>query len=265
MKVLQKKKDKKFTILHLTDTHLYHEDWMGEKGECLRNTVNFLVGQAKPDLITISGDLAWTGQYDSYEDFAGWMDGYGIPWAPVFGNHDNQNGPEAVAKAADILLARKTCLLEAGDLATACRRLLVCANEDVGLAYPSIIPIVKAAVDTALQLGMPEARIPLANAVVLVATAPKSNSVYNAINSAMEDVAAGKAGPIPRQLQNKHFDGADAAVKGQHYKYPHSFPNHYVEQQYLPDELKDRRYYTYDDNKTEQTFREYWEKIKRKG
>ena len=156
-------------------------------------------------------------------------------------------------------------LLEAGDLATACRRLLVCANEDVGLAYPSIIPIVKAAVDTALQLGMPEARIPLANAVVLVATAPKSNSVYNAINSAMEDVAAGKAGPIPRQLQNKHFDGADAAVKGQHYKYPHSFPNHYVEQQYLPDELKDRRYYTYGDNKTEQTFREYWDKIKRKG
>ncbi len=156
-------------------------------------------------------------------------------------------------------------LLEAGDLATACRRLLVCANEDVGLAYPSIIPIVKAAVDTALQLGMPEARIPLANAVVLVATAPKSNSVYNAINTAMEDVSAGKAGPIPRQLQNKHFDGADAAVKGQHYKYPHAFPNHYVEQQYLPDELKGRRYYTYGDNKTEQAFREYWDKIKRKG
>ena len=156
-------------------------------------------------------------------------------------------------------------LLEAGDLATACRRLLVCANEDVGLAYPSIIPIVKAAVDTALQLGMPEARIPLANAVILVATAPKSCTGHDAINAAMEDIAAGKAGPIPRQLQNKHFDGADAAVKGQHYKYPHAYPNHYVEQQYLPDELKGRRYYTYGDNKTEQTFREYWDKIKNKG
>lgn len=154
-------------------------------------------------------------------------------------------------------------LLEAGDLPSACRRLLVCANEDVGLAYPSIIPIVKAAVDTALQLGLPEGRIPLANAVVLVATAPKSVSAYNAINAAMEDVAAGKTGKIPRTLQNKHFDGEDAAVKGQHYKYPHSYPNHYVSQQYLPDELKGRRYYVYGDNKTEQKFREYWENVKK--
>ena len=153
-------------------------------------------------------------------------------------------------------------LLAAGDLPSACRRLLVCANEDVGLAYPSIIPIVKAAVDSAMQLGLPEARIPLANAVVLVATCPKSNSVYNGINAAMADVDAGLAGPIPRTLQNKHFDGEDASVKGQFYKYPHTFPNHYVKQQYMPDEIKDKKYYFYGDNKTEQKFREYWDKIK---
>ena len=153
-------------------------------------------------------------------------------------------------------------LLEAGDLPSACRRLMVCAAEDVGLAYPQIIPIVKAAVDTAMQLGLPEARIPLANAVTLVATAPKSNSVYNAINAAMADVEAGVSGPIPRTLQNKHFVGDDAAVKGQFYKYPHEFPNHYIKQQYLPDEIKNKKYYFYGDNKTEQKIREYWDKIK---
>ena len=155
-------------------------------------------------------------------------------------------------------------LLEAGDLPSACRRLLVCANEDVGLAWPQIIPIVKAAVDTALQLGLPEARIPLANAVIMVATAPKSNSAYNAINQASMDVANGKAGPIPRQLQNKHFDGEDALIKGQHYKYPHAFENHYVAQQYLPDNLKDTVYYEYGDNKNEQQFKAYWDKIKKR-
>ncbi|MBQ6020962.1 MAG: replication-associated recombination protein A, partial [Clostridia bacterium] len=109
-------------------------------------------------------------------------------------------------------------ILEAGDLASATRRLMVCACEDVGLAYPQIIPIVKAAVDIAFQVGLPEARIPLADAVVLVCTAPKSNSAYNAINRATEDLQRGKTGPVPRQLQNKHYDGADAAVKGQFYK-----------------------------------------------
>ena len=155
-------------------------------------------------------------------------------------------------------------LLEAGDLPSACRRLLVCANEDVGLAWPQIIPIVKAAVDTALALGLPEARIPLANAVIMVATAPKSNSAYNAINQASMDVANGKAGPIPRQLQNKHFDGEDAIIKGQHYKYPHAFENHYVPQQYLPDNLKNTVYYEYGDNKNEQQFKAYWDKIKKR-
>ena len=162
--------------------------------------------------------------------------------------------------AALYYLAR---LLAAGDLVSACRRLLVCACEDVGLAYPQIIPIVKAAVDSARELGLPEARIPLADAVVLVATSPKSNAVYNGINAAMADVEAGKTGNIPRQLQNKHFDGEEAAVRGQHYLYPHDFPHHYVEQQYLPDELKNQKYYLFGDNKTEQKYKEYWEKIKK--
>ena len=153
-------------------------------------------------------------------------------------------------------------LLEAGDLPSACRRLMVCACEDVGLAWPQIIPIVKAAVDIANAVGLPEARLPLADAVVLVATAPKSNSAHDGINAAIADIQAGRTGPIPRQLQNKHYDGADAKVKGQHYIYPHDYPNHWVEQQYLPDAIKDRRYYQPGDNKNEQAFAQYWKKIK---
>lgn len=153
-------------------------------------------------------------------------------------------------------------LLAAGDLPSACRRLLVCACEDVGLAYPQIIPIVKAAVDTAREVGLPEARIPLADAVILVATAPKSNSAYNAINEAMTDIERGIGGDIPRQLQNKHFDGEDAVVRGQHYKYPHDYPNHYVNQQYLPDEIKNKQYYRFGRNKTEQKCKEYWTAVK---
>ena len=155
-------------------------------------------------------------------------------------------------------------LLESGDLPSACRRLLVCANEDVGLANPQIIPIVKAAVDTALTVGLPEARLPLANAVILVAISPKSVSAHDAINAAMADVQKGNTGPVPRHIQNKHFDGEDAEVKGQHYLYPHSFPNHYVEQQYLPDAIKNNIYYEFGDNKTELAYKEYWKKIKEK-
>lgn len=153
-------------------------------------------------------------------------------------------------------------LLEAGDLPSACRRLMVCACEDVGLAYPQIIPIVKAAVDAAMMVGMPEARIPLADAVVLVAESPKSNSAYEAINTAMADVKKGNFGPIPRQLQNKHYDGEDAEIKGQHYVYPHDCPNHWTEQQYLPDKLKNTKYYEYGTNKNEQAHKDYWSKIK---
>ena len=155
-------------------------------------------------------------------------------------------------------------LLAAGDLPSACRRLLVCANEDVGLAYPQIIPIVKAAVDTAMMVGLPEARLPLANAVILVATSPKSVSAHDAINAAMQDIERGVGGDVPRHLQNKHFDGEDAEIKGQHYLYPHSFPMHYVNQQYLPDNIKNKKYYEYGDNKSEQKFKEYWEAVKGK-
>ena len=154
-------------------------------------------------------------------------------------------------------------LLEAGDLVSACRRLMVCACEDVGLAYPQIIPIVKAAVDAANMLGLPEARIPLADAVVLVATSPKSNSAYNGINAAMADVQKGRTGPVPRQLQNVHCDGEDNPNKGQFYIYPHSYRNHWAPQQYLTDAIKDAVYYEFGDNRTERTAGEYWEKVKK--
>ena len=154
-------------------------------------------------------------------------------------------------------------LLEGGDIIAASRRLLCSASEDVGLAYPQIIPIVKACVDSALQLGLPEARLPLANATILIATAPKSNAAYLAIDEAMKDVEMGKGISTPRQLQNTHYDGADAKVKGQNYLYPHDFPNHYVKQQYLPDDVKKRKYYQYQDNKYEQNLKEYWDKIKK--
>ena len=163
---------------------------------------------------------------------------------------------------ADAALHYLGRLLEAGDLPSACRRLMVCACEDVGLAWPQIIPIVKAAVDIADAVGLPEARLPLADAVVLVATAPKSNSAHDGINAAIADIQAGRTGPIPRQLQNKHYDGADAKVKGQHYLYPHDYPNHWTAQQYLPDAIKDRQYYVPGDNKNEQAFAQYWKKIK---
>ena len=153
-------------------------------------------------------------------------------------------------------------LLCAGDITSLCRRLLVIASEDIGLAYPMAVPIVKACVDSALQLGLPEARIPLGEAVILLATSPKSNSAYLAINSAMKDVEDGKTGDIPRHLQNKHYDGEGAEVKGQHYLYPHDYPNHYVEQQYLPDAIKDRIYYEFGDNKLEQQAKAYRDKLK---
>lgn len=153
-------------------------------------------------------------------------------------------------------------LLEAGDLPSAIRRLLVCACEDVGLAYPQVIPIVKAACDIALQVGLPEARIPLADAVILVATSPKSNSGEMAIDAALSDLQAGRSGPIPRQLQNKHFDGEDQEVKGQFYIYPHDYPDHWTYQQYLPDALVGTQYYEPGPNKNEQAAKAYWDQIK---
>ena len=160
--------------------------------------------------------------------------------------------------AAVLYLAR---LLEGGDMIAACRRLMVIACEDVGLAYPMAAAVTKSCVDMALQLGLPEARIPLAEAAVLLATSPKSNSSYLAINRALGDVRAGKGGGVPRHLQNVHADGAEVQdVPG--YQYPHDYPNHYVNQQYLPDDLAGTVYYEYGENKTEQAARRYWDEIK---
>ena len=152
-------------------------------------------------------------------------------------------------------------LLEVGDLIGACRRILCSASEDIGLAWPQAVPIVKACVDSALQLGLPEGRLPLAEAVIFLATCPKSNSGVIAIDAALADVRAGKAGPIPRELQNVHADGT-GFEREQGYLYPHEFPGHWVRQQYLPDNLKNARYYIYGDNKTERAAEQYWKLIK---
>ena len=152
--------------------------------------------------------------------------------------------------------------LEAGDLPSCCRRILCSVAEDIGLAYPMALPIVKACVDSALQLGMPEARLPLADAVIFLATCPKSNSGCVAIDKALADVRAGKLGVFPRELQNVHADSA-GQEREQGYLYPHSFPNHWVRQQYLPDLIKDTQYYEYGDNKIEQAAKRYWDEIKK--
>ena len=152
-------------------------------------------------------------------------------------------------------------LLEAGQMPSACRRLMVIAAEDVGLAYPQIIPIVNACVDMALKLGMPEARIPLGDAAVLMATSPKSNSGHIALDAALADVRKGKTGDFPRHLQNVHADSY-TMEREQGYLYPHDYPNHWVRQQYLPDALVGTHYYEYSDNKLEQSAKQYWDKVK---
>ena len=139
---------------------------------------------------------------------------------------------------------------------------MVCACEDVGLAYPQCMPIVKACVDTAFQLGLPEARIPLAEAVLLMATAPKSNSASAAIEAAMQDVQSGRAGDIPAHLKDAHYAGASKMGRGLTYRFPHDYPNHWVQQQYLPDEIRAARYYEYGPNKTEQAAKTYWDRVK---
>lgn len=153
-------------------------------------------------------------------------------------------------------------LLEAGDLVSACRRLMVIACEDVGLAYPQVIPIVKGCIDAANMLGLPEARIPLGDAVILMATAPKSNSGIRGIDAAMSDVRQGNYGPIPAHIMDAHYTGAKKLGRGTAYQFPHDYPNHWVRQQYLPDKLKDARYYEYGGNKTEQAAKAYWERVK---
>jgi len=165
------------------------------------------------------------------------------------------------ADAAVHYLAR---LVAADDLISICRRLMVIACEDIGMAYPMAVTIVKSCVDCAMQLGFPEARIPLSQAVVLLATAPKSNSAYIAIDSALADISSVGAGEIPSGLRDSHYKGAKKLGRGEGYKYPHSFPNHYTHQQYLPDTLKSAKYYTPQDNKFEDNIKEYWDKIKKK-
>ena len=153
-------------------------------------------------------------------------------------------------------------LLEAGQMQSACRRLMVIAAEDVGLAYPQVIPIVNACVDMALKLGMPEARIPLGDAAVLMATSPKSNSGHVALDAAMADIRKGKGGDFPRHLQNMHADSY-TMEREQGYLYPHDFPNSWVRQQYLPDDLVGTKYYEYGRNKLEQAAKAYWDVIKK--
>lgn len=144
-------------------------------------------------------------------------------------------------------------LLEGGDLISPCRRLMVIASEDIGLAYPMAAVVTRSCVECAKELGLPEAAIPLANAAVMLATAPKSNSAYNALHAAEEDIKKGLGQIVPTHLQSPLFKG---------YKYPHDFADHYTVQQYLPDDLKGRHYYEFGENKTEQAARAYWEKIK---
>lgn len=153
-------------------------------------------------------------------------------------------------------------LISADDLPSICRRLLVMSSEDIGLAYPQAVTIVKSCVDAALQLGFPEARIPLAQAVILLATAPKSNSAICAVDAALHDIETKDTGDVPEHLKDSHYSGSKALGHGLEYKYPHSFPNHYTPQQYLPDNIKNTKYYEYGDNKTEQAAKQYWSKIK---
>lgn len=153
-------------------------------------------------------------------------------------------------------------LLSAGDIISPCRRLMVIASEDVGMAYPQAVSIVKSCVDSALQLGLPEARLPLAQAVILLSTAPKSNSVICAIDEALSDIEKANPGDIPSTLQDAHYSGSKKLARGIGYKYAHNYKNNYVKQQYLPDNIKDRVYYKPGENKNEKAIKAYWEKIK---
>lgn len=154
-------------------------------------------------------------------------------------------------------------LIEAGDIISPCRRLLVIASEDIGLAYPQAISIVKSCVDSCMQLGLPEGRIPLAEATILLATAPKSNSAINAIDKALDYIKEGKGNKIPNHLLDTHYEGSKSLGHGEGYKYPHSYKNHYVKQQYLPDDIRNDKFYEYQDNKVESTSKKYWDEIKK--
>ncbi|WP_130807214.1 replication-associated recombination protein A [Senegalia massiliensis] len=164
------------------------------------------------------------------------------------------------ADAAIHYLAR---LIKAGDLISICRRLLVIASEDIGLAYPNAITITNSCVESAYKLGLPEARIPLSQATILLSNSPKSNSAYISIDKALEDLDKGNIGEIPNHLKDSHYKGAKSMERGLQYKYPHNYKNHYVSQEYLPDDLKGRKYYKAADNKLENKYSEYQNKIRK--
>ena len=153
-------------------------------------------------------------------------------------------------------------LIEGGDLISICRRLLAIASEDIGMAYPNAVAVTKACVDSALQLGFPEARLPLAEATIFLAGMPKSNSAVCAIDEALADVRSGEAGDIPSHLKDGHYGGAQKLGNAIGYKYPHDYPNSYVEQQYLPDNLVGKKYYNPRNNKMENGIKDYLEKLK---
>lgn len=217
----------------------------------LENAINLIDHEITPeDIRTFTPAVSGLGSFDKNGD--GHYDLLSALQKSIRGSDAN---------AAIFYLAK---LLAGGDLISPCRRLLVIANEDIGLAYPQAASIVYSCVQSALQLGLPEARVPLANACVLLATSPKSNSAYKAINKAMDDIEKGLGGEQPpRHLQNTHYDGENSEIKSQNYKYPHDYPNHYVNQQYLPDKLKNKKYYEFDDNKLEQAAKAYWDKVKK--
>lgn len=216
------------------------------------NAVEFLVNSAKKEITTEDAKLVSQRSNMRYD-----RDGdshYDI--LSAFQKSVRGSDPDAALH----YLAR---LVEAGDIISAARRMLVMSSEDVGLAYPQAVSIVKSCIDSAFQLGLPEARIPLAQAVILLATAPKSNSAIKAIDEALADIRQGKTGDIPAHLKDCHYNGAKNLGRGLTYKFPHDYQNHWIEQQYLPDELVGSKYYEFGQNKNEQAAFTYWSRIKK--
>lgn len=248
---MQEKLERKFTV-HSESVDYLCTGCGGDVRKCL-NAVE-LASSAAEDNGDISLDLVKTVTQKSNSSYDRDGDGH-FDVLSALQKSIRGSDPDAAIHYAARLIA-------ADDIQSLCRRLLVIAAEDVGLAYPQAISITKACTDAALQLGLPEARIPLAEAVILLATSPKSNSAESAIDKALADVNTGELADIPRHLQNTHCDGQGSSVYGQHYLYPHEYPNHWIKQQYMPDNLIGKKYYNYGDNKFEQTSLAYWNKIK---
>ena len=228
-------------------------------GGDLRKGLNFLEIAMYPNInqsefiltLAIAKDCTQTAGF-SYDKFGD------VHYDTLSAFHKSLRGSDA--DAAIHYLAR---LINADDLISICRRLLCVASEDVGLAYPQAVVIVKACVDSATQLGFPEAKLPLAQATTLLALAPKSNSTCLAVEAALADLKNGNVGDIPLHLKDSHYAGATKLGRGVEYKYPHNYQNNFVQQQYLPDELSERQYYESGNNKTENSFKQYWDTLKK--